>query len=237
MNTFKALIIILILCSSNCLAKHDLCEAQIRLAENKHGIPNKLLDAIARVESGKWPWTVQCSGKSHYFDSKDQAVNFVEDKLKNGTRKGDIDVGCMQINVGAHGDKFSNIDQMFDPIVNIDYGAKHLKNHKQQVHSWLEAAGNYHSMTPEHHNKYKGLVTRAWGNDDVTEMINKPTRIEFLTRPKSNPRAAFVRQTPSIYQRAAVTNFKSLYGRKIATRPVPMRKIKTTEMRWFALKK
>ena len=57
-----------------------LCGAAIRAAEQKHGLPSGLLDAIARAESGRpvaamddirpWPWTIDADGAGLFLDSK-----------------------------------------------------------------------------------------------------------------------------------------------------------------------
>ena len=52
----------------------------------EYKIPNKLLTSISLVESGlkkgknfvSWPWTLNVSGKSKFFNSKDETINFLK---------------------------------------------------------------------------------------------------------------------------------------------------------------
>src|ERR1700712_4868922 len=69
-------------------------------------LPDKLLPAIARVESGRldaatgrvrpWPWTINVEGTGSFFDTKAQAIATVQALQARGGRS--IDVGCMQGN-------------------------------------------------------------------------------------------------------------------------------------------
>ncbi len=56
-----------------------------------------------------------------------------------------IDVGCMQINVHFHGDRFRSLAEMFDAAVNVDYAAGFLKGLRTQVGSWTLAVAHYNA--------------------------------------------------------------------------------------------
>ena len=111
-----------------------ICENAVRARERKEAIPSHLLNAISQVESGRWnskkqaniawPWTVSNSGNGKYFKTKIEAVAEVEFLLTNGVQN--IDVGCMQINLAAHG-CLRTIEDALDPETNVAYGAKYLK--------------------------------------------------------------------------------------------------------------
>jgi hypothetical protein len=68
-----------------------LCRQGIDSAERGSGIPQHLLAAIARVESGRrhpvtgdwhpWPWTVNAEGQGFFYDSKAEAVAAVRAML------------------------------------------------------------------------------------------------------------------------------------------------------------
>ena len=88
-------------------------------------LPNNLLTSISLVESGikkekngfsSWPWTLNVSGKSIYFDRKEDVLNYLE---KNADKKS-IDVGCMQINTKYHLNNFENVSQMIEPEQNAE---------------------------------------------------------------------------------------------------------------------
>ena len=82
-------------------------------------IPDKLLTSISLVESGikknnrfiSWPWTLNVSGKSKFFDNKNDALDFLKKNYKNKN----IDVGCMQISLKYHFKEFDSIENILDP--------------------------------------------------------------------------------------------------------------------------
>ena len=82
-------------------------------------IPDKLLTSISLVESGikknnrfiSWPWTLNVSGKSKFFDNKNDALEFLKKNYKNKN----IDVGCMQISLKYHFKEFDSIENILDP--------------------------------------------------------------------------------------------------------------------------
>ena len=95
-------------------------------------LPYKLLTSISLVESGlkkndkfvSWPWTLNVSGKSKFFETKEQALDYL---IKN-IKKKNIDVGCMQISTKYHINEFKNLNNILDPEHNVKYAAKFLKS-------------------------------------------------------------------------------------------------------------
>ncbi|MBT4888392.1 MAG: lytic transglycosylase domain-containing protein [Rhodospirillales bacterium] len=151
----------------------DLCEAATHAVEREVNLPDKLLQAISIAESGRrddlnksvvaWPWTVTSGPKEWYLDSKDEAIALVNSMINSGIRN--IDVGCMQINLHYHGKNFRDIEQVLDPLSNVSYAATFLKNLRKRTSDWITAAGNYHSTTPEHHNRYRERIAKIWENE------------------------------------------------------------------------
>ena len=150
------------------VADDQVCLQKIRGEERAHHIPKGLLAAIGLTESGRsvsgkravWPWTVNAEGEGHYFDSKAEAVTFVEGKLADGVES--IDVGCMQINLKHHPDAFASLEDAFDPATNVAYGADFLTVLHGELASWLAAARRYHSATPEKGEAYGERVLANW---------------------------------------------------------------------------
>jgi hypothetical protein len=148
----------------------NICTPYLNHIERKYSIPNQLLAAIAQVESGRWnkkskkhepwPWAVHAEGKGHFFASKAEAIQAVRGMLNRGVTN--IDVGCMQINIGHHGHAFQTLAHMFDPGHNIAYAGKFLKSLKGNSSSWSHAVAHYHSATPSHHVPYRKKVYKAW---------------------------------------------------------------------------
>jgi hypothetical protein len=148
----------------------DDCGAIADRMELAEGIPPGLLHALALAESGRphpahganraWPWTVRSGPDSFYLPSKELALRKVRELRAEG--RSNIDVGCMQINLGHHPGAFASLDQAFDPAANVAYGALFLKQLRAETHSWATATGRYHSADPERGEAYRGRVWRLW---------------------------------------------------------------------------
>jgi hypothetical protein len=170
---FKKMTVLMILVMGGEAQSHDpahQCMAHIKHQERTLSIPSGLLTAIAKIESGRkhplynehlpWPWAINVGGKGMYFKTQQEAVSHVEKLIREGTRN--VDVGCMQINYHHHGHHFQNINQMFDPRMNVTYGARFLRGLKNEQGSWTKAVGLYHSATLHHQTPYKHKVYKKW---------------------------------------------------------------------------
>ena len=144
------------------------CRDAIASAESRHGTLPGLLLAIAKAESGRplpplpglqpWPWAINADGEAYYFDSKAAAVAWTLAALGRGV--GQIDVGCMQINLQSHPTAFAGIEQAFDPTANADYAARFLAGLRTGAGgNWFAAVGHYHSYTPELAADYRERVS------------------------------------------------------------------------------
>ncbi|WP_343080496.1 lytic transglycosylase domain-containing protein [Ostreiculturibacter nitratireducens] len=137
-----------------------ICEDAAWRASTATGVPVSVLKAISLNETGRklggkirpWPWTVNMEGKGLWFDTEGEARAYVDEHFKRGARS--FDVGCFQINYRWHGEAFSSIEEMFDPIANALYAARFLKDLHSETGSWSKAAGAYHSRTPSYAEKY-----------------------------------------------------------------------------------
>ncbi len=142
------------------------CEAAIAAAQKTPRIPDKLMPAISRVESGRldpltkqvraWPWTINVEGAGFFFDSKEQAIDAVQTLQARGTRS--IDVGCMQVNLMHHPTAFASLDEAFDPAANARYAARFLSALFRQTGDWSLATANYHSANADRGEDYQRRV-------------------------------------------------------------------------------
>jgi hypothetical protein len=143
------------------------CDAAITAATKLSArMPEKLLPAIGRVESGRldpttgkvrpWPWTINVEGTGYFYNSKAEVISAVQAFQAKGVRS--IDVGCMQVNLMHHPKAFSNLDEAFDPPANARYAVKFLSALFQQTKDWSLATAWYHSMTPDRGEEYQRLV-------------------------------------------------------------------------------
>ena len=152
-------------------AASALCRVAILEAERAAHVPERLMDAIAVVESGKrdpvsgavypWPWTINAEGIGHWYESKAEAVQAVQALQARGVRS--IDVGCMQVNLMHHPGAFASLDIAFDPLANAAYAARFLRDLYGQTYAWPLAAAAYHSFTPDLGAEYARKVLAAWG--------------------------------------------------------------------------
>src|SRR5512132_2565150 len=155
-----------------------LCPQAIAVEERTQAIPKHLLSAIALAESGRkhpivgkrmpWPWSVMAEGQGRYLPTKAAAINEVRELQARGISN--IDVGCMQVNLYHQADAFASLEQAFDPASNVAHAAPFLRSLFADSGSWQEAAGLYHSATPEHKIPYREKVVQLW---------NQQQRLDF----------------------------------------------------------
>ncbi|MGX9352326.1 transglycosylase SLT domain-containing protein [Shimia sp. W99] len=143
-----------------------LCDRAARLAAMEMGVPENVMLAITRTETGRksdgrlspWPWTVNMEGKGIWFDTRQKARAYAELRFEQGARS--FDIGCFQINHRWHGEHFTSIAAMFDPIENARYAAGFLSRLHLETGDWSKAAAAYHSRTPEYATKYETRFNR-----------------------------------------------------------------------------
>ena len=149
------------------------CRAAIAATERATGVPDRLMQAIGVIESGRrdetgvvsaWPWTINVEGVGAVFGTKAEAIAAVAAHRARGARS--IDVGCMQINLLHHGSAFASLDEAFDPAANARYAAKFLLQLLAQTGSWPRATAGYHSMTPDIGAEYARKVLAVWGRPE-----------------------------------------------------------------------
>lgn len=150
-----------------------LCGAATARAEHTYAVPEGLLAAIAKTETGRWnapegeilawPWTVNAGGQGRFFPSKAAAIAAVEALQADGVDS--IDVGCLQVNLVHHPDAFADLDQAFDPAANADYAARFLAALYREHGTWPTAAAHYHSATRARNRPYRNKVMAQWQED------------------------------------------------------------------------
>lgn len=145
-----------------------LCAAAIAAAERDAGIPAGLLGAIAKVETGRrapdgsvqpWPWSYNAAGDGRYAASNAEAIQEVRAIQARGVRS--IDIGCMQINLLHHPQAFTSLEAGFDPVTNIAYAVRFLRELHTRTGDWNQAVAMYHSATPERGLIYQQRVMAA----------------------------------------------------------------------------
>jgi soluble lytic murein transglycosylase-like protein len=123
------------------------CEREMTRAAKKYDVPLGVLYAVGLTETGRrgslHPYALNIEGPSFFPTSLAEALKRVETARKDGAKL--IDIGCMQINVYFHGNKFHSVEEMFDANKNVEYAARFLKELKVREGTWTLAAARYHA--------------------------------------------------------------------------------------------
>ena len=167
-----------------------VCQTQALHQETALGLPRHVLTAIGKTESGRWveanranvawPWTVTAEGEGRYFDSAAEAL--AEVRRLRARRITNIDVGCMQVNLGYHGHHFASLEEAMDPVANTAYAARFLKTLRETSADWMEAAGRYHSSLAVKNTPYRAKIARYWDETKKDE-AKRPQAYAVATAP------------------------------------------------------
>ena len=147
----------------------NVCETEANATEQALHLPQELLLAIGRVESGRpgeggrvapWPWSVNAAGEGHFLASKAEAIELVQTLQAQGIRS--IDVGCFQVNLLHHPDSFQTLSDAFDPAQNARAAGLFLTSLYASYSNWDQAIAAYHSANPSIGMPYLDLIRAAW---------------------------------------------------------------------------
>ncbi len=198
----KFLLVAIYFFSFNLVSSEDLdnCNYLTEKYGKIYKLPQKLLTSIALVESGikkkekpfqSWPWTLNVSGQSIYFDSKFEILKYLKENI---SKKKSIDVGCMQINTSYHLKNFKDLSHIIEPEENVKYAAIFLSKLYKKHKSWNEAVSRYHSSIPKRKKRYLKKVHNYWNdlrqkkiliNSDNTDPYEKE-KIKFFRQVLKN---------------------------------------------------
>jgi hypothetical protein len=167
------------------------CMRAAAAAEQRWQLPQHLLEAIGRVESGQtdpatgrvlpWPWIANVAGTDYVFASADAAAAAVQELRDHGVSS--IDVGCFQINLRYHPQAFSSVTEGFQPEANADYAGRFLRSLFERAGSWEAAIGAYHSAEPDRGEPYRQRVLQAWRGFDESA----PALVAITARSGTDP--------------------------------------------------
>lgn len=118
--------------------------------------PPQVMAAVALGESGRsgrfWPWTINVAGESHYFGTKSEAVDFAQRLIRSDVLG--FDVGLMQVHWKLNSQRFTGIEEAFEPAANARVADEIIQEHLRAKGSMSEAVGRYHSKTPSLKTRY-----------------------------------------------------------------------------------
>lgn len=212
----------------------SLCAEAAARVERDEGLPTGILQAIALAESARfdaerrrwiaWPWTVNAAGEAAQFDSREEAVAHVRALRAQG--RTNIDVGCMQINLGWHPTAFADLETAFDPLANAAYAAAFLATLREEAGSWEGAVERYHSRDPDRGRSYRERVFKLWA-----KLGGQPEAVaatSLSVRPRS------VRTTPLRTAPLSVVPVHAAAVERAALRAVNRLEARAT-WRWLAI--
>lgn len=174
------------------------------------GLPDGLLPAISLVEAGRgdgnggvapWPWTLNQGGKGMYFDTREEALAYLENAVAEGVTN--IDVGCMQLNWKWHSAGFQSAEDMMDPVRNTRYAARFMAELHDRLGAWDTAAAAYHSTDPERGERYLQKVLAAQGSfrlspeGETTLVAGLPANLQGILAFAGEPLIALASAPPA----------------------------------------
>lgn len=202
---FSSLAVALVIALAASAAPAQDCETLAADAGRAEGLPDGLMPAIARVESGRrtaegdvraWPWTLNEAGKGHFFATKAEALDHLATALQSGVEN--IDIGCMQINHRWHAEAFTSVEEMMDPLANTRYAARFLRELRAQLGSWQEATRAYHSRDADRGAAYEQRVAAVMSGDtDLGEMATASSILDGVAPDGTAPEGVAHRFTPA----------------------------------------
>jgi hypothetical protein len=172
-------------------------------AERAWRLPNSLVAAIGRVESGRvnpatgrvlpWPWTVNANGSGRFFATQAEAVRFVRSLQASGVRL--IDVGCFQVDLFYHPAAFVSLEEAFEPAANANYAARFLTALHAQTGDWPSAVARYHSGLALEGENYRVKVMsqlglgEAAGETTASPAVSHPAEDRYVILMSATARA------------------------------------------------
>ena len=141
------------------------CEHEIAAAARRYDIPLAVFYAVGLNETGGsgrlQPYSMNIDGRASANGSLPEALSRFRSAKAAGARM--IDIGCMQINHHYHGAAFETVEAMFDPVRNVDYAARFLRDLKLREHTWTMAVARYNAgpdNNPAQKKYVCGVLTR-----------------------------------------------------------------------------
>jgi len=128
-------------------ADKNACEREMARAALRHQVPLSVLYAVGLTETGRsgalTPYALNIDGLAVNAVNLQSAMQRFEIARREGAKL--IDIGCMQINYSYHAAEFSSLEDMFDPIKNVEYAAGFLQVLKSREGSWTMAVARYNA--------------------------------------------------------------------------------------------
>lgn len=182
-----ATLVLLLGLSSGAHASPLGCGEAADIVERSLDIPQGLLAAIAKVESGGNPFAVNVNGRALRFPSEamaSEAARVMSNPSAPGVRP-KIDIGCFQIDLAWHPDAFVSVRAGFDPVINGIAAGLFLRRLHLLTGDWREAVARYHAASSEGA-RYALDVFRVYeGQGDPHRTAGERRGTEFAVVPQA----------------------------------------------------
>ncbi|MFV0279845.1 MAG: transglycosylase SLT domain-containing protein [Rhodoblastus sp.] len=126
---------------------NQTCDREMVRASKKHNVPLGVLYAVGLTETGAGgslqPFALNIGGRAQFPATMQEGIRLIHDAQRAGITL--IDVGCMQINLRYHRNRFPTLEAMFDAASNVDYGARFLSRLRAREANWTNAVARYHA--------------------------------------------------------------------------------------------
>ena len=132
--------------------------------------PTKLMEAIARQESGLNPLAVNIAGKAYYPATREEAEQLIQKAIAAGQS---FDVGKMQINSWWMERLAIDPFSLLDPATNERWGKRILAEEIDRHGLNWKAVGKYHSPDMERGRQYAWLVYRHYAGQRASKIFQE----------------------------------------------------------------
>jgi len=149
-------------------------------------IPCPLTMAIARVESGFHPWSLNIEGRSFKFKTREAALVKARQAFSAGRS---FDVGLMQVNSWWLKRYGIPLEAALDPLANIYLGGWILKKEIARHKDLRSAVGAYHSPNPDKARRYANVVMAALERGPVKASPKREAKPKGPATPARKPAA------------------------------------------------
>jgi hypothetical protein len=140
-------------------AEEDGCLANAAEAERELGIPNGLLQSLAKVESGQDdnPFAISLQGRPVMARDGKAAAKLLRDR--KGKYRTNTYVGCMQLSLDVHRGAFAPVEKIVEPRQNVWYAARLLSKLHTEEGNWRYALMRYNGAKVE---TASGYICKVW---------------------------------------------------------------------------
>ena len=187
------------------LAVFIVCLLPFSAVAEGTGPPSRLVEAIARQESGLNPLAVNVAGKSYYPTTRAEAEAIIRQAQAAGKS---FDVGLMQVNSWWMERYGIPPASLLDPAVNRVWGEWILTREIARHGLNWRAVGKYHSPDVERGRRYAWFVYLHYAGQGALQTTTEAPRHAHQTSNTQNlPDAGGVRRNPGIRPQGRVITF------------------------------